>query len=60
MMCDEWRTTVMIKRLPEGCTSSKLRDLLCLAGFRDLVDFVYVPMKFVKHLVSHLFWSLFR
>lgn len=50
----------MIKRLPEGCTSSKLRDLLCLAGFRDLVDFVYVPMKFVKHLVSHLFWSLFR
>ena len=41
-------TTVVIQHLPESCSSEMLRDLLCRSGFQDSVDFVYVPMRFVR------------
>jgi len=51
--CNELRTTIVIKGLPEGCT----REALCLwldsAGFAGLYDFLYIPAHFRA-------WTLMR
>jgi hypothetical protein len=45
---EEWRTTVMLRHLPEGYTRAALLELLESQGFQGSYDFVYLPVDFVK------------
>jgi len=42
----EWRTTVMIRNMPNNYTREMLRDLVDSLGFAGTYDFAYLPVDF--------------
>jgi len=45
----EWRTTVMLKNIPNDYTRDQVVSLLDSHGFAGRYDFVYLPLDFTTH-----------
>merc|ERR1719460_2665095 len=43
---DEWRTTVMIRNMPNNYTRQMLLELVDSMGFAGTYDFAYLPVDF--------------
>merc|ERR1719454_2190491 len=43
---DEWRTTVMLRNMPNNYTRDMLLDLIDSLGFACCYDFAYLPVDF--------------
>lgn len=45
-LCQEWRTTVMIRNMPNNYTQGMLMELVDSMGFAGCYDFIYLPIDF--------------
>lgn len=45
----EWRTTVMLRNMPNNYTRDMLLDLIDWSGFKGRYDFLYLPIDFRTH-----------